>query len=94
MHCNICDKTLSEKEISWNTELGRYCTGDYEPCSNCLEVALEAAYTDGFKSEEDEIEEEIGDEYGDGVVETFDLYTHTSIFESDPYVSPFEEGYD
>ena len=49
MHCNICDKQLGEKEISWNDDLGTY-----EPCVTCLEVIMEAAYSDGFDTEDDE----------------------------------------
>lgn len=49
MHCHICDSELSEKEISWNKELGTF-----EPCTVCLDIAMEAAYCDGFLTEEDE----------------------------------------
>lgn len=43
MRCNICDKALSEKEVSWNKEIG-----NFEPCSECLEISLDAAFSDGF----------------------------------------------
>lgn len=43
MRCSICDKALSEKEISWNKD-----TGTFEPCSECLEIAFDAAFSDGF----------------------------------------------
>lgn len=49
MHCNICDKEMSEKEISFSKELNTF-----EPCSICLEVIMDAAYSDGFKTEDDE----------------------------------------
>jgi len=49
MHCNICDKQLSEKEISWNDDLQTY-----EPCTTCLDVALEAAYSGNFKRDEED----------------------------------------
>lgn len=40
---------MSEKEISFNEELGTF-----EPCSTCLEIAMDAAYCDGFQTEDDE----------------------------------------
>lgn len=40
MKCYICDKELSLKEVVPNPEV----RGGYEPCSTCLEVALDAAY--------------------------------------------------
>lgn len=49
MHCNICDKQLSEKEINYNDDLK-----SFEPCSVCLEAAMDAAYSDGFLTEDDE----------------------------------------
>jgi hypothetical protein len=49
MRCNICDRSMSDKEIQLSE-------GDdlYEPCSTCLEIALDAAYSDGFITEDDE----------------------------------------
>lgn len=49
MRCHICDRSMSDKEI-------QPAEGDrlYEPCSTCLEVALDAAYSDGFTTEDDE----------------------------------------
>lgn len=49
MRCNICDRGLTEKEIVFNKELDAY-----EPCGECLEIALEAAYSDGFIREDDD----------------------------------------
>lgn len=51
MHCYICDKELSEKEVNYNEELK-----GYEPCTTCLDIAMDAAYCDGFKTEDDEFE--------------------------------------
>lgn len=48
MHCNICDAELNEKEISWNKDLNTF-----EPCTVCLDAAMDAAYCDGFVIEED-----------------------------------------
>lgn len=49
MRCNICDKELSDKEVVYNEELQAY-----EPCTYCLDVALDAAYSNGFQKEDDE----------------------------------------
>lgn len=54
MRCYICDVALDEKTIVFNEELKQY-----EPCPVCLEAALEAAYTGGFKIENsDEVPDE------------------------------------
>lgn len=49
----------------------------FEPCSTCLEVILDAAYSDGFVIEEENEEDplEIGFE-DDGIVETL----HSSVY--------------
>lgn len=57
MHCVICDKTMSEKEIDYNSN-----TKEFEPCVTCLEVIRDTAYPDGNFHD--------GDEYV--VVEEFD----------------------
>lgn len=58
---------MSEKEISFSKDLDTF-----EPCSVCLEVIMDAAYADGFKTEDDEyiilgdadpVTEEIDDEF-------------------------------
>lgn len=48
MRCICCDKELSDKEVTWNEELG-----DWELCTVCFDVAMDAAYCDGFQMEED-----------------------------------------
>lgn len=50
MRCAICDKDLSDKETIYNEDLKAY-----EPCTTCLDIALDAAYCDGFSIEHDEI---------------------------------------
>jgi hypothetical protein len=50
MHCNICDKELSEKEVSWNEDINTF-----EPCSECLEIIYEAAYGSGFDHDDDSV---------------------------------------
>ena len=67
MRCAICDKALSDTEVVFNKDLD-----DYEPCSTCLEVAMDAAFSQGYHRPDDEIAVEIGDEFGDGIVETLD----------------------
>lgn len=68
MRCNCCDKALSDTEIVWNNELKAY-----ELCSVCLEIAMEAAFSQGYhRPDDNEIAVEIGDEFGDGIVETLD----------------------
>jgi hypothetical protein len=48
MRCHICDKQLSDKEGAYNKDLQAR-----EPCSICLEIAMDAAYSDGFQYDED-----------------------------------------
>jgi len=48
MHCHICDAELSEKEINWNKELD-----SFEPCTVCLDIAMDAAYSNGYTTEDD-----------------------------------------
>lgn len=77
MRCNICDKAMSDSEIIFNKDLN-----GYEPCVVCLEIAMDAAFSQGIqKQDEFEIPEEIGDEFGDGIVETFDSDTHYSNYQ-------------
>lgn len=42
MRCHCCDKALTEAEIQLNPD------GKFEMCPICLEIALDAAYCDGF----------------------------------------------
>lgn len=39
---------MSDKEISYNDDLQAY-----EPCTTCLDIALDAAYSQGFQTEDD-----------------------------------------
>lgn len=48
MRCHICDKALTEAEGQFNKELN-----EREPCSVCLEIALDAAYSGGFSHDEE-----------------------------------------
>lgn len=74
MRCHICDKALSDTEVSWNKDLG-----EYEPCAVCLEIALDAAYSGDFKADE-EVSEEIPD----------DIFPVAPILEADQYRSTFD----
>ncbi len=49
MRCAICDKELSDKEVIWNSDLK-----GYEPCTVCLDAAMDAAYPGGVPDEGDE----------------------------------------
>lgn len=64
MRCNICDKQLTDKEIVWNKDYGTW-----EPCSFCLEAALDAAYTNGFQDQDDDSMILVGEESDDDRVE-------------------------
>lgn len=48
MKCNICNKDMSDKEVSYNEDLK-----SYEPCTECLDIAMDAAYSQGFLTEDD-----------------------------------------
>ena len=48
MRCNCCDRTLSEQEIHFNEELNAW-----EMCVTCLEISLDAAYSQGFSRDDD-----------------------------------------
>jgi hypothetical protein len=75
MKCNICDRELSEKEISFNEDINTF-----EPCTTCLDIAMDAAYCDGFTTEDDEYilldDEELDNEYYRSVVSLDDNYSH------------------
>ena len=69
MRCHICDKQLSDQEISFNPE-----TRQFEPCTECLTSALDAAYSDGFKPSAD-VEKQLEERYGTGESELLDVET-------------------
>lgn len=48
MRCSCCDKELSDKEVIWNDDLQAF-----EMCTVCLDVALDAAYSNGFSTDDD-----------------------------------------
>lgn len=51
MRCYICDKDLTDKEVVFNKELG-----SFEPCTICLDIALDAAYSGKFARPEESAE--------------------------------------
>lgn len=55
MRCHICDKALSDDEIQTAPD------GSYEPCSTCMNIILDAAYSDGFVKDVD-LETELDDD--------------------------------
>lgn len=48
---------MSETEIVWNTD-----TESFEPCSTCMTIILETAYSDGFLIEEEDIDKTLEDD--------------------------------
>lgn len=76
MRCHVCDKSMTEAEIMESPSgIG------YEPCSVCMEIILETAYSDGFVREEplDEDSEMFADEFN--IVDTLDTDIHRSTFD-------------
>ena len=68
MRCAICDRALSDTEVVFNKDLDAY-----EPCSTCLEVAMDAAYSQGFSPDGEPLDDpEMEAEFGNGAVETLD----------------------
>ncbi len=49
MRCNCCNRQLNDKEIVWNQDLQAW-----EMCGVCLEVAYDAAFSNGFRDGSDE----------------------------------------
>jgi hypothetical protein len=95
LNCHVCDRGLSETEVVWNKEGGKLPgTGAFEPCSTCLEAAMEAAYTDGFVRGDEEKFEELGDLDVDSDVETLEVGSWHS--HPDQYKLPFhnEDSYE
>ena len=59
MRCHICDRPLSDSEV-------QTCPSGsgFEPCTTCMDIALDAAYCDGFVKEDlDEVEVLDGDDH-------------------------------
>lgn len=49
MKCSCCDKDMSDKELTWNEELQAW-----ELCTVCLDVAYDAAFSQGFAYDEED----------------------------------------
>lgn len=49
MRCSCCDRVLSDKEVVWNNDIK-----SFELCGTCLDIAMDAAYSNGFHTEDDE----------------------------------------
>lgn len=76
MRCHICDKAMSEKEIQVSPD-----GVTYEPCATCMDVIIDAAYSDGFTKEDPLDDPELQEAFGDGAVETLDIETYRSVFD-------------
>jgi hypothetical protein len=70
MRCHICDKTLSEKEVTFNRD-----TKEWEPCSTCLGIAMDAAFPGGVK--DDIVEGDILEDEDDNV----DSYCYRALYD-------------
>lgn len=76
MRCDICDKTLSEKEIQYDES-----TRKFDPCSECIEIIMDAAFSDGFTTGDDEVVTLVDGSddylYGDAsdITDTWSFYT-------------------
>jgi hypothetical protein len=76
MRCFICDKILSENEIQTNKD-----TKEFEPCPTCLEIALDAAYSDGFSPDGELDDPELQEQFGSGAVPTLESDTYRSYYD-------------
>lgn len=84
MRCHICDRALAEAEIQTTPN-----NKSYEPCSTCFEIAMDAAYCDGFvRDDEGTGDPDLDDLYGSGSVDTLDADTLSSFLDRSDYVIP------
>jgi hypothetical protein len=53
MRCYICDVELTENEIQISEQAVSKATGlpASEPCTTCMDVIMDTAYSDGFEPE-------------------------------------------
>ena len=79
MRCHCCDRALSDTEIQILPDK------TFEMCTTCLEISLDAAYSDGFVREDPPEEQELEDVYGSGAVETLDIDTFRSYYDNTDY---------
>lgn len=90
MRCHICDKALTEAEIQYIPQ-----TKEFDCCSTCLEVAMDAAYCDGFVKEDPLDDPELQDGFGNGSVEVLDPDSYRSTFDHcDPGFGVGDRDYD
>jgi hypothetical protein len=73
VRCFICNEVLSDTEIQLAPD------GTYEPCTECMEIALDAAYSEGFSPDSD-TDPEIED-FGTGSVDTLEAETFRTVFD-------------
>jgi hypothetical protein len=85
MRCHICDKALTEAEIQYIPQ-----TKEFDCCSTCLEVAMDAAYCDGFVKEDPLDDPELEEQFGNGETETL----HRDTYISTPYEGDYKRGWD
>jgi hypothetical protein len=89
MRCNICDKALTEAEIQYNPS-----DKSFECCTVCLDIALDAAYSNGFIKEDPLDDDELELDFGNGSIAVLDPEMFRSVYDhSDPYGKE-DESYD
>lgn len=76
MRCHVCDKAMQENEIVYLPE-----TNSFDCCATCLDVALEAAFSDGFQKEEPLDDPELEELFGDGLLPVLDPDTYRSVLD-------------
>lgn len=79
MRCYICDKTLTDKEVVYDDDLKAY-----DPCSTCMEIILDTAYSDGYVHADDETAVlDTSFDYGDAS----DIVSFNSWWKDEDYAS-------
>jgi hypothetical protein len=77
MRCHCCDKALTEAEIQITPDK------KFDMCSICLDVAMDAAYSDGFVRPDDVQDAPILDPSGEQLV-LYGDYTVEDLSKSSP----------
>ncbi len=73
MRCNCCDRVLGDGEILPSPD-----NKTFEPCATCMEIIMDAAYSDGFTRPVDE-EFEVDEDTDKMVVKVIDKETGEMI---------------
>lgn len=79
MRCNCCDRVLGDGEVLLAPD-----NKTFEPCATCMEVAMDAAYSDGWVrpgDEEFDLDDDEMDVLDDPEIETLDEDSYRSYFD-------------